>query len=106
MSKKKIVDNSKCTIYCYDLEKRKQSKAIPIKSVCYEKNLYEVLDNNGNVVLQNYIEKVFGKLEAEFSKYRNMLERKAFLPENYSSHMFLKHEEKAFWATYITLQLL
>ena len=103
----KEIENSKHTIYCYDLIKNIQfPHPIPIKSICYEDYLYEVTDSNEEIVLPNYLEIVLGSLEKMFSKYRKMLEQKAFLPENYKTKCFLKKEEKAFWVTYMVIQIL
>jgi DNA-binding cell septation regulator SpoVG len=93
-------------IYCYDLKNRQQSGLIPIKSICYEKNLYEVTNDQGEIILQNYLEKVFGLLERMFSTYRTKLERKAFNEENYKIRCFLTREEKIFWTTFIVVQTL
>ena len=105
-SKAKKIANSKCMIYCYDLKNRQQSGLIPIKSICYEKNLYEVTNDQGEIILQNYLEKVFGLLERMFSMYRTKLERKAFNEENYKIRCFLTREEKIFWTTFIVVQTL
>ena len=105
-AKNGIIDASQCRIFFYDIEKQFQSTAIPISTVCYEKNLYEVTDKDGEIIARNHIEKVLSRFEAKFSEYRDMIEKKAFLSENYKSNMFLKYEERVFWATYITIQLL
>ena len=41
-----------------------------------------------------------------FGNYRRELENKAFLEENYKTKCFLTNEEKAFWMTYIIIQML
>lgn len=98
---------SRYTIYCYNLAEKKQiDKAIPIKSVCYGKNLYEVTGVKGAIVPPNYLEHCFAMLEKSFSVYRSKLECKAFIEDNYKTRCFLKREEKEFWLTYILIQIL
>ena len=80
--------------------------SVPIKSVCYEKNLYEVIGDDGDIVCTNYLETCLSGLESMFGKYRSDLEAKAFYEENYQTKSFLKREEKAFWTTYMTIQIL
>ncbi len=100
-------EKKRYTIYFYDFEKNRMTgNSVPIKSVCYEKNLYEVTGDDGNIICQNFLEKCLSKLENMFGKYRSDLEKKAFNEENYKIKCFLKREEKAFWITYMTLQIL
>ncbi len=97
----------KYTIYCYDLSVQNQiSKAIPIKSVCYEDDLYEVTNINEERILTNYLERLFSALEKRFSTYRHELEKKVFIRDNYKTKCFLSKEEKVFWVTYIVVQIL
>ena len=96
------LDKGKYTIYAYDLKKNQSSQAIPIKSVCYEDYLYEIRNDEGGFVSENYLENFLKILENSFGKYRKKLERKAFLEEN----CFLTQEEKCFWVTYMIIQIL
>lgn len=97
----------KYTIYFYDLEKRKQSKKdVPIKSICYEEYLYEMRGDAGKFVCDNHLEGFFSEIENTFHTYRDKLERKAFLEENYNTKCFLTKEEKIFWAAYMIVQIL
>lgn len=98
---------SKYSIYCYDLKGKNQiMKAIPIKSVCVNDYLYEVTGYEGEMVLVNHLEHFFSSMEKMFSEYRDKLERKAFLEENYKTKCFLTSEEKEFWIAYILIQIL
>ena len=98
---------SRYTIYCHDLTKEAQSyKKVPIKSICYKNDLYEVTGHDGEIVLTNRLEKFFSVVEKMFSEYRNKLERKVFITENYITNSFLTQEEKLFWITYILIQIL
>jgi len=104
--RKDLVDKSKFTIYYFDLFENKQQKAVPIKSQCYEKNIYEVKNSEGNIINQNLIENALGNVENLFSNYRDELERKVFIEENFKTPCFLTKEEKTFWVTFIAIQLL
>lgn len=106
LGKKESIKSSHYTIYYYDLKKGTQSKEVPIDSVCFERNIYEVYGNDEKIIFQNHIEKAFNQLETMFGGYRRSLESKAFIEDNYKSQMFLTSEERCFWLTYITLQLL
>lgn len=97
----------KHTIYCYKLgEKDQLKRAIPIKSICYEKNLYELQDDSGQFIIGNYFEHCFAELERMFGEYRRKLEAKAFIKDNLKTKCFLTKNEKVFWTTYIALQVL
>lgn len=98
---------SKYTVFCHDLTGRNQFiDPIPIKSICYEKYLYEVTDCDGEIVLLNHLEHFFLIIEKMFGNYRRELENKASLEENYKTKCFLTNKEKAFWMTYIIIQIL
>ena len=100
-------EKKRYTIYFYDFEKERMiENSVPIKSVCYEKNLYEVTGDDGDIVCINYLETCLSGLEHMFGKYRSDLEAKAFNKENYKIKCFLKRGEKAFLITYMTLQIL
>lgn len=101
------ISYSRYTIYCYDLFRKTQIyKAVPIKSVCYLKSLYEVTGDKGEIVLPGYLEKCLSTVEKLFGEYRNKLERKAFIASNYQTNCFLELEEKNFWMTYILIQVM
>ena len=80
--------------------------AVKVDSICYEKNLYEVRDENDNIILQNQVENQLSNIEGGFSSYRKLLERKAFIKSNFQSAHILTAEEKTFWKYYIAFQML
>lgn len=103
----KSYPNSRYTIYCYDLNAKKQKYgSVPIKSICYSKYLYEVTGHSGEIVLPNHLEHFFAGIERMFSDFRSGLERKAFIEDNYRTNCFLTNDEKVFWVTYIIIQIL
>ena len=100
-------DKSKYTIHCYDLEKMRQyPQAVPIESICFEKDLYEVTNDKEEIVLPNYLETMLGSLENMFGEYRRKLEQKAFRLENLNTRCFLTKDEKDFWIAYMVIQIL
>lgn len=97
-------DNAR--IWSYSLDPMDSGKFVPIKSVCYIKTLYEIRKNDGELVAQNWIEKVLSKIEGMYAEYLRALKRKAYNKENYRTKCFLSTEEKAFWKFYVTLQMM
>ena len=74
---------SKYTVFCHDLTGRNQFRnPIPIKSICYEKYLYEVTGRDEEIVLTNHLEDFFLIIEKMFGKYRCELENKAYIHDN------------------------
>lgn len=94
-------------IYAYRLKDAFQpSGPVPIKSICYKRNLYELRNENNEIVAENHLEDFFCAFESEFGKYRKQLESKAFIEANYQSLHFLSKEEKDFWRIYIAVQMM
>ena len=97
----------KYTICCYDTTKMAQMPvAVPIKSICYSKLLYEVTGADGEIVLQNHLEKCLCALEKMFGEYRSRLEHKVFIQDNFKTRCFLTKEENVFWVTFMLVQIL
>ena len=97
-------DNAR--IWSYSLDPMDSGKLVPIKSVCYVKNLYEIRKNDGELVAPNWIENVLSKFEGMYAEHLRALKRKAYNKENYSTKCFLSTEEKSFWKFYVTLQMM
>ena len=99
--------NKKHHVYFYDLNKKQQLN-IPVitEDLCYKKHLYEIKKKDGKFLAENYLEHFLGIFEDQFGKYRTLLERKAFLSENFRINSFLGLEEKNFWKTYMIMQIL
>lgn len=79
---------------------------VSIRSICYEDNLYEIKNENDEIVAANHLETFFCAFEREFGKYRKQLEDKAFIEVNHHSLHFLSKEEKDFWRIYIAVQMM
>lgn len=94
------------TIYEYNYKNGKAiEEPVSIESVCRKKNLYEVRDNNGEIINANYIEDILCGYEGLFAKYREQLLRKAHIKENYNKPILSK-DEKDFWRIYATLNIM
>ena len=86
----------KVHIYQFDVLSQKQiSKSVPIETICYEKNMYEYKDKNGNFICRNLIEKVLGQFEGRFANVFQSIKAKAHIL-NGKTLSFLSLNEKAF----------
>ncbi len=81
-------------------------EAVTIRSVCSEKYLYELKNDKGELVWPNYLEKILSNIEKLFGKHMKQLNSKAFIPSNYKSLYFFTKEEKYFWKSYISIQMM
>ena len=99
--------DDKKNVYFYDIENKiSPGKAVPIKSILYKKNAYELRNAEKDIIYTNYIENCLSQLEKLLPEYISSIERKAFYRENHNISSFLTSEEKTFWITYITIQIL
>lgn len=93
-------------IYQYKIKSKEPSKLVPIKSICYRKDLYEFKNNDNNFVFRNLIENAFEKLEGEFSNVIKSIVYKSQYERNYSIPCFLKTEEKYFLIMFVATSIL
>lgn len=93
-------------VWSYALDPMDSGKLVPIESVCREKYLYEVWDDDGNLLGPNWLETVLCGLEGLYAKNLRALEKKAFHRENYWTKCFFTPEEKTFWKAYIAIQMM
>lgn len=106
-SEKTKIAKSKYGVFYYDLRERKQSEiAVPINSICFENNLYEVTGKSGEIVYDNRLENRFSGLESKYAELRTNIKNKAFIKENYKTNSFLTSDEKLHLMGYMTIQLL
>ncbi len=98
-------DSSK--IYEYNLRKKAAiENPVSIESVCREKYLYEVRDNNGEILNTNYLEEILRNYEGQFADHQRKLLQKAKIKENYRTQCFLSKKEKDFWYSYAALHMM
>ena len=94
-------------IYQYDVISQKQtSDPVPTKSICYEKNLYELKDDSGNIKYSNTIEKVLSVYEGEFAEIFRSIISKAQIKSNFYTNSFLTQEEKKLLIDFISTMVL
>lgn len=98
-------DNGK-SVYAFSLKDNKIIQNCPIETACQEKWLYELKDNNNQIMVANLIEEKLSIIEAQFKSYKKALVNKAFNIDNFNAKGFFTSEEKAFWKVYITIQML
>jgi|GEM_PF-316127 len=101
------VPNRRHTIYAYDLKERAYDgeDSIPIDSICHKDNLYEIYNQDGDIIYLNWLEKCFKQLEIMYGQQRDILEAKIH-PENIGINHFLDRHERAFWITYTAIHVL
>lgn len=95
------------TVFEYNLRLDKPiDKPVSIESVCKEKYLYELRDEQGAFIDLNYLEKRFRDIEGDFAKFKRQLLEKAVHKENCAIKCFLSNEEKTFWSYFTTLNMM
>jgi len=93
-------------IYFYDLKSHHHSdQMVPIKTVCYQRDLYEYKNSNNEIIYTNNIEKALNILETMFSQKRRSIRSRIKLAGPHT-RTFLSDEEGAFWITYLVIQTL
>ena len=98
-------DNNK-SVYAYSLKDDKEILNCSIETACQERWLYEFKNDDDKLILANLLEDILAKVEILFSKYRDILIKKAYQTENLKTKCFFTTEEKAFWKVYIVIQML
>ena len=99
--KSKYKNGKHDTIFQFDKTITQQS-TIPysIKDIAYQKFMYELRDENGDIVYPNYIERCLGEYEKKFKYYKNGM------IENFSTNRYCNEEAKEYWTDYLALQIL
>lgn len=93
-------------IYFYDLNIHRYSdQMVPVKSICYQKDLYEYKNEKNEIININRIEKALGGFESAFSEKKAAIKSRIKVANN-QTNSFLSQAEKDFWTFYITLQIL
>lgn len=91
-------------LYFYDLNTNRYSdQMVPVKSLCFQKNLYEYRNSNNEIIYTNNIEKALSRLEVMFSNNRKAIRSRIQLADPRTTN-FLSEEETAFWITYLMIQ--
>ena len=91
-------------IYFYNLQTHHYSEQmVPVRTVCFQRDLYEYRNNKNETIYTNNIEKALSILERMFSQKRNAIKSRIKLANPHTSS-FLSDEEGAFWITYLAIQ--
>lgn len=94
-------------IYQYNVSKDKIFfDAVPIKSICYERNLYEFKNDSGEFVERNIIENALSQYEGIFAETISKIQTKAVYKENYDTLCFLSAMEKMILMLFIATLML
>ena len=94
-------------IYSYDLISGIQSpKPVLIKSICYEINLYEFKNDQGDFIYQNLIENILSVYEGHFATVFRSIRGKARCNSNLALSSFLSQEEKAYLIFFLSTLVL
>lgn len=97
-------DNAK--IYQYKIKSRHPSKLVPIETICCEKDLYELKNDNNEFICRNLIENILGRFEGEFANVINSIVSKSRHEENYQIPCFLSTDEKMFLVIFVATSIL
>lgn len=79
---------------------------VPIRNECSEIYLYEMVNQDGDLLEPNKLENVLAQFESDFSSTINSIKQKAFNTKNYYTSSFLTKEEKRNLVIFICIQLL
>lgn len=61
-----VIGSDKAFIWQYNLNSMWQTPvSVNVKTVCFKKNLYEIMNEYGAFIAQNWIENIFGKIEKQ-----------------------------------------
>jgi hypothetical protein len=82
------------------------NRLVPVSSICFTKDYYELIDENGNYMLPNHMENLMSYIETSFMMHRALLERKVFISANQYCSSILSKEEKEFWILYVAIQMM
>ena len=99
--------SSKKKIYQFDLlNLKKYDDPVPVKSICFEKNLYEFRNEDGTIIHTNLVENSLHNYETQFAKVFDSICKKAKIEDNYSTLCFLTKMEKAYLFLFMTIIVL
>ena len=100
---KKKGKKEKAYIWQYNLETMMQiPDQVDVKSICFEKNLYEFRNADGTFVARNKIEGTFANIEAAVSKVISSIKQRIQEDKYLDCTTFLSEEEKSLLNIFIT----
>lgn len=90
-------------LYTNMFNKNLFNRKVPISSICFEKDLYEIKADNDDLISLNYLENLLSKFETKYSVFRQTLEKE--VKENRYTFQLSK-EQKSFIISFLTIQIL
>jgi len=91
-------------ISCIFVKDKKYCRVAP-KAICYEKNIYETMDDNGHTYARNYLENYFSQVEGHMTTlFDNIIERCHDIKNQEA--LILSSGEKEDIANYLSIQYL
>ena len=98
-----IINPDKAMIWQFNLKTMQQTPVqVNVHNICYEKDLYEIKDDNGAFVAQNTIEKTFGKIESNVNRVIQSIKAKSENMNCLNCSTILSEEDKSFLVIFIT----
>ena len=100
---KGVGNKEKAFVWQYNVKTMKQTPVqVNISNICYEKNLYELMDTDGAFIARNTIEKTFGKIESEASDVIRLIKLRSQQAKCINCTKFLSDKEKSLLIFFIT----
>ena len=94
-------------IYQYDILSGKSTPvSVPIKSICYKKDLYEFRDDTNAFVHRNLIEKSLAIFEGDFAEVFRSIQSKSGSIANFNTQSFLSSKEKEILVLFLATMIL
>lgn len=78
---------------------------VPTKSICYQKNLYEFQNENGDFLHQNLLERLLSKYEGQFAEVFGSIQKKASSKGGFLTPEFLSDKEIAMLSFFLSTMI-
>ena len=96
-------NKEKSFVWQFNVKKILQTSVpVNINKICYEKNLYELRNEDGLFIARNTIEKAFSKIEGSFGKVIESIQKRSLDNKCENCCSFLSDEEKSILIIFIT----
>lgn len=103
---KKKARKQKAYIWEFSLKSMKQIPTqVDVEDICYEKNLYELKDDDGSFIARNRIENIFGKIEGQTSRVIGQIISKSQNEQCLNCPTILSEDDKSYLIIFITALL-
>ncbi len=90
-------------IWQFNVKSMQQTKVpVNVCNICFEKDLYEIRDNTGSIVAQNYIERIFGLIENNTRRVINSIIHKSQNEKCLNCSRVFSEEDKSYLIIFLT----